>query len=58
MLGLGTSLFHLSRTLAPSIGGLLMAQYGWSAIGLLGGTTSLALALLVMLRNEPAKKTD
>ena len=48
ILGINMATNSLVRTMAPTVGGLLFANYGFSSFGYFGlGTTSLVLALLL-----------
>ena len=44
MVGLGTALFHGSRTISPTLGGFLMQNYGFPAIGATGAFVSVLMA--------------
>jgi len=50
MVGIGTALFHFSRTLSPTLGGILMAKMGWPAIGHIGFVVSIFMASLSMVK--------
>ena len=52
MVGIGAALFHLSRTMAPTLGGLLMSSLGWPAIGSLGFAVSVVMTSLAILRKD------
>merc|ERR1712038_44144 len=50
MVGIGTALFHFSRTLSPALGGILMSKMGWPAIGHLGFVVSIFMASLSVVK--------
>ena len=48
ILGINMATNSLVRTVAPTVGGLLFANYGFSSFGFFGlGTTTLVLGLLL-----------
>ena len=51
MVGLATALFHFSRTVSPTVGGILMNQYGWPAIGQLGFAVSIVMATMSIVKH-------
>ena len=44
MVGLGSALVHGSRTISPTLGGFLMQNYGFPAIGATGAFVSVLMA--------------
>lgn len=50
MVGIGTALLHFSRTLSPTLGGVLMTKMGWPAIGHLGFVVSIFMASLSLVK--------
>ena len=52
MVGIGAALFHLSRTMSPTLGGVLMQKLGWPAIGSVGFAVSIVMTSLAVLRKD------
>ena len=52
MVGVGTALFQLSRTLSPVCGGFLMRQYGWPGIGQAGALVSSLMVAFTLAKSR------
>ena len=52
MVGIATALFYVSRTMSPTVGGVLMNKYGWSAIGQLGFAVSIIMASMSLVKHR------
>ena len=50
MVGIGTALFHGSRTISPTLGGVLMQNYGFPAIGATGTIVSVLMAATALYK--------
>ena len=50
MVGLGSALVHGSRTISPTLGGFLVQNYGFPAIGATGAFVSVLMAAAALYK--------